>query len=134
MQSQATTEKVEVTAEDLRKSLRAVLRLLDKWECSEKEKMSLLGVSRATLHRYQKNPATVNVTSELAERLSYLLNIHANLGIVFSNPENKYGFIRMANNNYFFNGLSPMEVMLSGRVGDLYEVHRQIDALRGGGW
>ena len=40
----------------------------------------------------------------------------------------------MPNHNPFFNGASPMDVMSNGRVASLYEVHRQLDGLRGGQW
>jgi hypothetical protein len=115
-------------------ALRAVLRLLEHWQCNEREKMALLGVGRSTLHKYQGRPESARVSNDLLERLSYLLNIHQALRTLFGNRENVYGFVRLANNNPFFNGASPMEVMTSGRVANLYEVHRQLDGLRGGQW
>lgn len=115
-------------------ALRAVLRLLDRWQCSEKEKIALLGISRSTLHKYQGHPDSARISNDLLERLSYLLNIHQALRTLFSNHENVYGFVRLPNHNGFFNGASPMEVMLNGRVASLYEVHRQLDGLRGGQW
>ena len=57
-------------------ALRAVLRLLDHWQCSEREKTALLGVGRSTLHKYQSRPESARVSNDLLERLSYLLNIH----------------------------------------------------------
>ncbi|KZY33999.1 hypothetical protein A3754_19565 [Alcanivorax sp. HI0083] len=115
-------------------ALRAVLKLLEHWQCSEKEKMALLGVGRSTLHKYQSQPDSARVSQDLLERLSYLLNIHQALRTLFGNKENVYGFVRMANHNAFFNGATPMSIMGSGRVASLYEVHRQLDSLRGGQW
>ena len=115
-------------------ALRAVLRLLDHWQCSEKEKTALLGVGRSTLHKYQSRPDSARISNDLLERLSYLLNIHQALRTLFGNRENVYGFVRLPNHNPFFNGASPMEVMANGRVASLYEVHRQLDGLRGGQW
>jgi hypothetical protein len=115
-------------------ALRAVLNLLDHWQCSEKEKMALLGVGRSTLHKYQAQPDSARVSQDLLERLSYLLNIHQALRTLFGNRENVYGFVRMANHNPFFNGTTPMDVMTGGTVAGLYEVHRQLDSLRGGQW
>lgn len=115
-------------------ALRAVLRLLEHWQCSEKEKTALLGVGRSTLHKYQSRPESARVSNDLLERLSYLLNIHQALRTLFGNRENVYGFVRMPNHNPFFNGVSPMDVMSNGRVASLYEVHRQLDGLRGGQW
>ena len=96
--------------------------------------MALLGVGRSTLHKYQSQPDSARVNQDLLERLSYLLNIHQALRTLFGNKENVYGFVRMANHNAFFNGATPMSIMGNGRVASLYEVHRQLDSLRGGHW
>ena len=108
------------------------LNIMDKWECSEKEKMALLGVGRSTLHKYQAAPASARLSPDLLERISYVLNIHAVLRILFENPENQYGFLRMPNKNSFFNGKAPMEILSSGLMSALYEVHRHLDAIRDG--
>ncbi len=129
---QQTTQAVNDGARHA--ALRAVLKLLEHWQCSEKEKMALLGVGRSTLHKYQSQPDSARVGNDLLERLSYLLNIHQALRTLFGNRENVYGFVRMANHNPFFNGASPMDIMSNGRVASLYEVHRQLDSLRGGQW
>lgn len=113
-------------------ALKAVLNLLDKWHCSEKEKTALLGIGRSTLHKYQGAPASARPSPDLLERISYLLNIHAVLRTLFDNPENVYGFVRMPNSNVFFNGKAPMELMSSGLMSSLYEVHRHLDGLRDG--
>ncbi|WP_133492983.1 MbcA/ParS/Xre antitoxin family protein [Alcanivorax sp. 24] len=115
-------------------ALRAVLKLLDLWQCTEKEKTALLGVGRSTLHKYQSRPESARVSNDLLERLSYLLNIHQVLRTLFGNRENVYGFVRMPNHNAYFNGTSPMEAMSTGRVASLYEVFRHLDSLRGGQW
>lgn len=114
--------------------LKVAMNILNKWNCSEQEKMSLLGVSRSTLHKYQNNPFSARVSQDLLERVSYLLNIHSSLKILFENDENVYGFVRMPNSNYYFNGATPMDIMSKGAVGSLYEVHNQINTLRGGQW
>lgn len=108
------------------------LNIMDKWSCSEKEKMALLGVGRSTLHKYQAAPASARLSPDLLERISYLLNIHAVLRILFENPENVYGFMRMPNHNSFFNGKAPLELLSSGLVSSLYEVHRHLDGIRDG--
>jgi Protein of unknown function (DUF2384) len=52
--------------------------------------------------------------------------------MLFENPENVYGFVRMPNHNAFFNGKAPIEILSSGLVSALYEVHRHLDAIRDG--
>jgi hypothetical protein len=114
--------------------LGVVLNVFDKWECSEKEKMALLGVSRSTLHKYQNSPESARVDQNLLERISYILNMHQSLRVMFENPENVYGFVRKSNHNDLFNGATPMDYMSSGLVADIYKVYNHLDALRGGHW
>src|SRR5690606_2521383 len=73
-------------------ALKAVLNILDKWSCSEKEKMALLGIGRSTLHKYARDPMSARVSRDLLERLSYLLNIHAGLRTIFSLPDTVYSW------------------------------------------
>jgi Protein of unknown function (DUF2384) len=113
-------------------AITSVLNIMDKWSCSEKEKMALLGIGRSTLHKYHSAPSSARLSPDLLERISYLLNIHAILRMLFENPENVYGFMRMPNHNAFFNGKAPMEILSSGLVSALYEVHRHLDAIRDG--
>jgi hypothetical protein len=123
-----------LTDNDVRIGLKTVLNILQKWRCSEAEKVALLGIKRSTLHKYQDDPMSARVTADLGERVSYLLNIHHALRLLFSNPDNVYGFVRLANPSRPFNGQSPMEFMQSGRCAALYEVFRHLDVLRGGLW
>lgn len=120
--------------DDVRTGLRAVLNILHKWQCSEAEKQALLGIKRSTLHKYQDDPQSARVSADLGERVSYLLNIHHALRLLFNNPENVYGFIRLPNSSHPFNGMAPMEYLQSGRCAALYEVFRHLDGLRGGQW
>lgn len=120
--------------DDVRIGLKVVLNILNKWQCSEAEKQALLGIKRSTLHKYQDDPNSARVTHDLSERVSYLLNIHHALRLLFSNSENVYGFVRLENNSAPFNGLTPMQFMQSGRCAALYEVFRHVDGLRGGQW
>jgi hypothetical protein len=113
-------------------AITSALNIMDKWSCSEKEKMALLGIGRSTLHKYHSAPSSARLSPDLLERISYLLNIHAILRMLFENPENVYGFMRMPNHNAFFNGKAPMEILSSGLVSALYEVHRHLDAIRDG--
>jgi Protein of unknown function (DUF2384) len=113
-------------------AISTALNILNKWDCSEKEKMAILGVGRSTLHKYQVSPESARLTPDLLERISYLLNIHALLRTVFENPDNIYGFVRMPNRSAFFGGKAPMEIMSSGLMTALYEVYKHLDAIRSG--
>lgn len=127
-----STQVLNLPANAAQAAVGTALNILDKWSCSEKEKMALLGIGRSTLHKYQAAPASARLSADLLERISYLLNIHAVLRILFENPENVYGFVRLPNNNPFFNGKAPIEILSTGLMSALYEVHRHLDALRDG--
>lgn len=108
--------------------------ILDKWGCSAAQKQAILGITKSSFHRYQKNPNTISLSSDQLERLSYLANIHQALRIVFSNPDNVYGFMGMTNNNPYFNGRTPLSIITTGSFGSLYEVFKRIDSMRSGQW
>jgi hypothetical protein len=76
----------------------------------------------------------VALDADQMQRISFVLNIHATLRLVFDNPDNVYGFASMANDNEFFNGRSPLEIMAQGDMIALYETFRRIDMLRGAQW
>jgi hypothetical protein len=108
--------------------------ILDRWGCSTTQKQAILSLSKSTFHRYQKDPGSVSLNSDQLERLSYLANIHQALRIVFSNPDNVYGFMKMVNNNPYFNGRTPLSIISTGNFGALYEVFKRVDSMRSGQW
>jgi uncharacterized protein (DUF2384 family) len=114
--------------------LKAVLNILDKWKCSAEQQMAILQLPRSTYYKLRSNPTVAKLSADQVERISYLLNIHAALRLIFDNPENVYGYMGMANDNPPFNGKAPLELVESGRFGPLYETFKHVDALRGGLW
>ena len=108
--------------------------ILDKWGCSVSQKYAILGIPKSSFHRYLNDPSTVTLSNDQLERLSYLANIHQALRIIFSNPDNVYGFMSMVNQNPFFNGRSPLSIISSGNFGALYEVFKRVDSMRNGQW
>lgn len=116
--------------------LRAAVAILDKWAASSEQACRILRISRSTYSRAkQRDPDwSVSLDSDQMQRISFILNIHATLRLVFDNPENVYGFAAMANENEFFNGRSPLEIMSQGDMISLYETFRRIDMLRGAQW
>lgn len=113
---------------------KAADNILMSWGCSTSQAQHILKLSKSSYHKFKTHPSSANLTDDQLERVSYLLNIHQALRIVFSNPENVSGFMKMPNHNDFFAGRSPLSIIESGKFGDLYEVAKRIDALRGGMW
>ncbi len=114
-------------------AIRAAMNILEKWGCSTEQQQNILQLSRAALYKYrQKETKTASLTHDQLTRISYLLNMHSALRIVFSNPENVYGFMTMENHNAYFNGATPLSLIEGGEFGNLHEVAKRVDVLRGG--
>ncbi|AEE21379.1 hypothetical protein Glaag_0413 [Glaciecola sp. 4H-3-7+YE-5] len=89
----------------------AINTLLDRWGLTAPEKTAILGfASDADLNCFINSPSTLNFSPTLEQRLSLILNIHAELRLIFSNPMNVYGFMTMINNNSPFLGMKPIEL------------------------
>jgi hypothetical protein len=116
--------------------LRAALRILDKWDASSEQACRILRISRSTYTRAKQTGAEWSVALDMDQmhRISFVLNIHAALRTVFDNPDNVYGFPSMDNDNEFFNGRKPLDIMAQGDIVSLYETFRRVDALRGAQW
>ncbi|MCC5791067.1 MAG: DUF2384 domain-containing protein [Legionellaceae bacterium] len=110
----------------------AVLRIFKKWGCSVEEQMRLLALKKATFYHYQHPSTTIKFNPDLVERMSYILNIHAALRVLFSHPDSIYGWVRKPNHAPFYQGKSAMDIMLQGRVVDLWAVASRLNAERGG--
>ncbi|MCU7556078.1 MbcA/ParS/Xre antitoxin family protein [Alteromonas sp. ASW11-19] len=119
--------------EAVSKALPVAVNILSKWKATADQMAAILGVSSATIAR-AKRKSHVTLTRDQADRVSYVLNIHQALRIVFDNPENVYGFVHKKNHNPYFNGATPFELMVKGSMANLYEVFKRIDALRGAQW
>ncbi|CAD2266873.1 hypothetical protein PSEUDT2_01951 [Stutzerimonas stutzeri] len=116
--------------------LRAAVNILDKWQATTEQACRILRISRSTHARAKLRNADwpVSLDPDQMQRISFILNIHAALRLIFDNPENTYGFPGMPNHNEFFNGRSPLAVMAQGDMISLYETFRRIDSLRGSQW
>lgn len=116
--------------------LRAAVAILEKWQSTTEQACDILRISRSTHARakLRNSQWSVSLDADQMQRVSFVLNIHAALRLVFDNPENVYGFPSMANHNEFFNGRSPLDVMAQGDMISLYESYRRIDSLRGAQW
>ncbi len=109
----------------------AAYRILTSWGCTTQQVQAILKLSKSSYHKYKSHPELTKLSDDQMERISYLLNIHAALRMVFSNPQNVSGFMGRANNNDFFAGRAPLEIISSGRFSDLYEVARRVSSLQG---
>lgn len=114
--------------------LKVSFNILDKWGCTGEQIQQIFQISRSAYYRYRETPSAAKLSRDQIARISYILNIHSALRTVFDNPDNVYGFMSMKNNNAFFNGETPLNLISSGDYASLYEVARRVVALRGGSW
>lgn len=113
--------------------LPVVFNILDKWSCTQAQQMAVLGLtSRSTLNKYRSHPESAKVSKDLLERMSYILNIHKCLRILFTAEESVYQWVQKPNSHPFFAGRSAMDIMTQGKVVDLYQVASRLNAWRGG--
>ncbi|SET05292.1 antitoxin Xre/MbcA/ParS toxin-binding domain-containing protein [Thalassotalea agarivorans] len=83
-------------------------KILQNWKASSRQIDSIL-------------PLGVN-EKELEERSRLILQIDQALKIMFNNPDNINGFMRMPNHNDTFKGKTPLEVVSSGGLNELIKV------------
>ena len=121
-----------INNEQVQTAFKVVLNIFDKWHCTTDESLTLLGLKRSTWFKYKSAPEKASFSHDLIERISYLLNIHAALRILFSNQESVYKWVRKPNKAPFYNGRSAMDIMMQGRVVDLWAVASRLNAERGG--
>ena len=121
---------IEVTPEEARAMLRAVLSMFDRWQMTATESRRLLGnPAERTYQRWRKGDvATLSVDTVF--RLGVLLGIHKALRYLFTSPERGYAWVRKP--NAAFGGRSALDKMLQGAPTDLAEVRAYLDAERGG--
>ena len=116
--------------------LRTAVTILDRWGATGEQGEAILRVSHSTYARAKRKEGlqSISLDRDQLTRVSFVLNIHAALRTIFDNPDNLYGFMRMPNDNAFFFGRSPLEVMGSGDMVAVYETFKRIDVLRGSQW
>ena len=116
-------------AEVGRVALKAFFGLADAWQLSKRESLTLLGQpSERTFYRWRQGQVA-NVPADTLERISVLLGIYKATHILLPDAARADGYLRRPNTA--FDGESALDVMLKGRIDNLYQVRRHLDAWRG---
>lgn len=102
-------------------------RLSHAWQLTLSEKLSLLGVPRATWYRWEPGRA-VELLDEVRVRLSYLLGIYAALHHVLPVPARSHEWLRKPNRAPLFAGDTALARMCRGGIDDLAAVRAYLDA------
>lgn len=112
-------------------ALRTFFSISERWRLSAAERQRLLGLKASTYFKYQRDPANAHLSRDTLERISYVLGIYKALQILLPRREAADAWIRRANGAAIFNGHAPLDLMLAGKVSDLYVVRRYLDGERG---
>jgi hypothetical protein len=113
--------------------LRTFFRIAEAWGLTSDEQQRLLGQPpRSTFYRWRSGHAG-GVTLDTMERLSHVFGIYEALHRIFLEPAHADGWLRRPNAAPPFDGRPAVEWLLTGRVADLYEVRRYLEAVAEGG-
>lgn len=120
-----------LTEQQATTSLKVALRIIGGWEATQIQACRILRISPATYRRATRGfAAGQRLDQDQQQRIGLVLGIHASLRAVFSNHENVKGFPGLKNDNPFFAGRSPLEVMARGDMISLYETFKRIEYLQ----
>lgn len=112
-------------------ALTAFFNIAAKWRLTSDEERTLLGnPPRSTFYKWKKSKKAV-LPQDTLERISYILGIFKALNILLPNTETANEWIKQPNTAPLFNGQTALDKMLVGRVVDLADVRRYLDAERG---
>ena len=111
--------------------------ITDEWGLTSKEQIILLGnPAKSTFYRMKdfcegKSAKPVRLSQDTLERISYLMGIYKAINILLPNQRRAAEWIKAPNNAPLFGGHSALDKMLQGRVSDLCDLRRYLDAERG---
>jgi len=112
-------------------ALTGFFHITSQWKLSAGEQMVLLGQpARSTFFAWKKDPR-VALPQDTLERISYLLGIWKALRILIPDEPQALAWVKKPNDHAMFNGTPPLSRMLLGRIIDLADVRRLLDARRG---
>jgi Protein of unknown function (DUF2384) len=112
-------------------ALTAFFNISAAWGLAAEEERVLLGSPpRSTFFKW-KSERAAKLTPDTLERISYVMGIYKALRILLPTQEAAHAWVRKPNTARGFGGKSALDRMLAGRVIDLADVRRYLDAERG---
>ena len=111
-------------------ALKAFFGITAKWQLTTEQEKILLGIKTTSFYRFKHHKAGP-ISDDTLERISYILGIYKALRILLPNENSSHQWVHKPNFAPLFNGQSALDKMLVGRVIDLADVRRYLDAERG---
>jgi len=109
-------------------ALPAFFQLARLWQLTAAQQMTLLGITARSTFFQWKKAGRARLPRDTAERIGYLRGIHNALQMLVPDGALLLGWLRQPLDAPVTCGGSLLRRMLSGRVADLYEVHRYLAA------
>lgn len=112
-------------------ALTAFFNIAQAWGLSADDERVLLGSpARSTFFKW-KSERAARLSPDTLERISYILGIYKALHILLPTAQSADDWVKRPNTAPPFGGRSALERMRGGRVMDLADVRRYLDAERG---
>ncbi|MGH8176839.1 MAG: MbcA/ParS/Xre antitoxin family protein [Steroidobacter sp.] len=112
-------------------ALTAFFNISAAWGLSAEEERVLLGSPpRSTFFKW-KSERSAKLSADTLERISYVMGIYKALRILLPTQESAHAWVKKPNTAQGFAGKPALDRMLAGRVIDLADVRRYLDAERG---
>jgi hypothetical protein len=112
-------------------ALTAFFNITAAWRLGAEEERVLLGSPpRSTFFKW-KSERAARISADTVERISYVMGIYKALHILLPTQEVADAWVKKPNSAHGFGGKSALDRMLAGRVVDLADVRRYLDAQRG---
>ena len=109
----------------------AFFNIAELWGLNNEQEITLLGnPPRSTFFKWKKNKVG-KLSHDTLERISYVLGIYKSLQVLLPNEQAADGWVKKPNSAPLFNSQTALDKMLAGRVVDLADVRRYLDAERG---
>jgi uncharacterized protein (DUF2384 family) len=112
-------------------ALKAFRRVGERWRLSNPESAALLGVSQSTWERAKRGARAEALSQDQLTRVSAVVGVFKALHLLFAD-DMADRWPRLPNRGPVFDGLSPIEAMITGGIPRMLEVRRYLDAVRGG--
>lgn len=111
-------------------ALKAFFNITERWLLTSDQESILLGVPKSTLYRW-KQQKNGHLSKDTIERISYILGIYKALRILLPTETAAHEWIHQPNTATLFGGKSALNKCMKGRVIDLADIRRYLDAERG---
>ena len=113
-------------------ALTAFFNIAAAWGLTAEDERTLLGTPpRSTFFKWKSERAS-RLPQDTLERISYVMGIYKALHILLPTVDAADAWVKKPNTAPITNGKSALERMRGGRVMDLADVRRYLDAERGG--